>query len=347
MSGIAWSDQQTAELFKIAEFYGWGMRAARFAAKSGKFGKRSVEAIRVKLRSMREELYPAGAFIPDSSFPRYDAPLVMEGDALVLPDVEAPYHDADFIQQCIDLAGTWGIKNLVLAGDFLHFDSLSNWGANWVKQDGGEISQDDSDKLLHFLESLPRKYQEQGFQVMQELGGNGPSVPSLGRELSETRKLVLELAKVFERVDFVIGNHEGRLLRALDSPLCPSDMLELIRAEKWRVAPYYYSLLVSNGETFRITHPKTAAKYGAEKLAAKHHQHILMAHSHAWRCDFDISGEYWAIQMGHCVDEMRLPYAAQRDVPRDAHALGAVIIRDGFPWLLGRRTPWRDMRKMI
>jgi len=270
----------------------------------------------------------------------------MEGDALVLPDVEAPFHNADFIQQCIDLASIWGIRKLILAGDFLHFDSLSNWGANWVKTDGGEISQDDSDKLLAFLEDLPRKYQEKGFEVVQSLTGNGPSSPSLGRELSEARKLVSEIAKAFDDVDFVIGNHEGRLLRAIDSPLFPSDLLELIRAEKWRVAPYYYSLLVSGGETFRITHPKTAAKYGAEKLAAKYHQHILMAHSHAWRCNIDISGEYWAIQIGHCVDEVRLPYAAQRDTPRDAHALGAVIVRNGYPWLLGKSTPWQEMAKM-
>lgn len=347
MNNTSWTNDEVVALKTFAKFYAWGRRCARIAVQSGKLdASRTVEAARFKLRALHDELYPLGCRIPESRYPRYDKPLVMEGDALVLPDVEAPFHDADFVQKCVDLAAAWGINQLILAGDFVHFDSLSAWGANWITDEPGTLPDSVGDDLLRFIETLPVEYQQNGLAVLGRIGEASGGTPNLGRELADTRALVGELSKVFKSVVFVLGNHEGRLLRALDSSMFPSDLLELFRAGHWRVSPYYYSLVISAGEAFRITHPKTAAKYAAEKLAAKYHQHIIMAHSHAWRFNIDPSGKFWAIQAGHCVDETRLPYASQRDTPRDAHALGAVIIRNGYPWLLGEKTPFDAMERM-
>lgn len=56
------------------------------------------------------------------------------------------------------------------------------------------------------------------------------------------------------------------------------------------------------------------------------------------------SGKFYAVHMGHCVDETRLPYAAQRHTIGDAHKLGAVIVRDGFMWLLSEHVDWKRLK---
>jgi hypothetical protein len=114
----------------------------------------------------------------------------------------------------------------------------------------------------------------------------------------------------------------------------------------WRIAPYYFSLLHTELGTWRLSHPKTAAKYAHIKLADKYDCHYAMCHSHYWALAKSTNGKHFAIQMGHCVDERRLPYAAQRDNPREAHSLGALIIRGGRPYLLHKDTDWELYKKL-
>ena len=57
------------------------------------------------------------AKIPSSPYPRYDQPPELEGDALILPDAEIPFHHAEFINRVLDLAEAWKIKQMIAAGD--------------------------------------------------------------------------------------------------------------------------------------------------------------------------------------------------------------------------------------
>jgi hypothetical protein len=166
--------------------------------------------------------------------------------------------------------------------------------------------------------------------------------------MHHARKTLEALDQLFDKFVWVLGNHEGRLLRAINSPVMPSELLNLMKLEegKWIADPYYYCLLNSGGQIFRITHPKGAANGTARGLASQYFQHIIMGHSHKMFFDWDTSGKYYAIQMGHCVDEERLCYAAQRDAKRDSHKLGAVIVRDGYPYLLTEQLDWERMKRL-
>lgn len=309
---------------------------------------RSEEAVRQKLKRVRyggdkqlDEL------IPLSRYERYDDPLVMEGDAVVLPDIELPFQDADFFNRVLELADSWGIRKAIVAGDLLHFDSLSTWEANWIEEKGYGLSESTERKLMDMAMDLPQQYQDKVMSAIISLDDVDDSNSGVSKELAAARKSTRVLSQMFDQIDFVLGNHDDRLLRALKSPMFPADILRLIDAdEKWRSKPYYYSILVSNGEKYQIEHPKTWAKSSPVKLASKYRCHILQAHSHRWGVDLDISGEYWAINMGCIVDEFRLPYASQRHNTADAHKLGAVIVREGYPYLLGERTPWDKFKAM-
>ena len=282
-----------------------------------------------------------------SPYPIYNKPLEMEGDAVVLPDPEFPYHDADFMNRVLDLADAWKIKQANIAGDGLHLNAISKFEPAWKAKQTHTMSEEQEKELLEYADKLPRKHREE--YIGKVLGdGNIQDGDDIGNELETSRRALIRLGEQFDQVDWVIGNHDGRFLSALNSPVFSDQFLKFIGLTdpKWRIAPYYYSFIRSGSELFRIEHPKSASQATASKLASKYLCHVLMGHSHLLSNQFDQSGSFWAIHMGHCVDERRLPYAAQRSNTSPAHVLGAVIIRDGYPWLLTERTPWASMAKM-
>ena len=286
--------------------------------------------------------------VKDSPYQRYDSPLEREGDALILCDVEAPFHDADFLNRCIELANKWKIKACILNGDFLHFDSISSWEPAWTNPAKVGLSDHQERVLMDFIQRLPDKYQTNMPELLEALDGSEENVSNISAEMRAARQVVEALTRNFKEVDFVIGNHEGRLLRAFQSPVSPDDVLRLIDAGSWRIAPYYWMRLFSGGQTYLIEHPGAAARTTAARLAAKYQTHVIMGHSHLFDYRKDASGRFHAITSGCCVDESRLPYCSQRHRPGDAHSHGAVIVRDGFPWLLDDAglTDWDRLMKL-
>jgi len=258
---------------------------------------RTTNAVRFKIQDIGDIQE-----IPESDYKIYDEPLIMSGNALVIPDLEAPFHHAEFLNKIVGLANAWGIRKLILAGDIIHLESLSGWGANWSATTGKKTDYSD--------------------------------------EIHAAKKVASALTFAFDEIHYVIGNHDDRYLRRMSVAMEAAELLGLLGVDrtKWKIAPYYFSFLESGGETYRIEHPKVSGMNAARSLAAKFHAHILMGHSHRWAVEWDISGNFWAIQMGHCVDERRLMYAAQRSTGAPMHKLGAVIVRDGYPYVLGEES---------
>jgi hypothetical protein len=62
--------------------------------------------------------------------------------------------------------------------------------------------------------------------------------------------------------------------------------------------------------------------------------HVIMGHNHLWGMTRDESGTFWAIESGVCADPERIPYYNEVHNTRPAMCTGAVIVRDGVPWLL-------------
>jgi len=285
--------------------------------------------------------------LQESPYPRYDKPLVMQADdgCVIFPDVELPYHHADFINRVLDLAQAWHITKAAMVGDLLHFDSLSVLGPHWREANKrGGLDDEQEYKFLNFVKGLGKRKQAEGMQLLDEIGVYEPD-DNLSDELIVARKAIHAFKECFTNVDIALGNHEGRFIRALDTNAVPDEITKLIQAKEWRIGPYYFSFVISNGVEFRLEHPRSVAKSAAETLAAKYCTNVLMAHSHRLSCLWDISGRYYAIQIGHCVDEMRLPYASQRS-NLQTHLLAAAIIREGFPYILHQGTDWKRMATM-
>jgi len=285
--------------------------------------------------------------MPASNYPIYDKPLEMEGDALILPDLEIPFHHAEFINQVLDLAQVWGLEQCILAGDAVHFDCFSGWEPSWTNPLQGGISATAEEKLMSMAMDLPAKYQDRVMEAIVDVGGIDEA-PGITSEMKAIRKTIKVLAGVFKKIQYILGNHEGRMLRTINGPMIPEEIFNWLELDQscWEIAPYYFSILHTPAGDYRISHPKSAAKYAHFKMADKFDCHFAMCHSHNWNKGKSTNGKFWSIQMGCCVDEKRLPYAAQRDNTREAHALGALIIRNGYPYLLSEQTDWEAMKRM-
>jgi hypothetical protein len=304
--------------------------------------KRTFGSVNTKITKLKQSGQLKQSQVPASTMPLWTDPLQSEGDAVILSDVEAPFQHSEFINRVLDLADAWGIQTLHLAGDLLHYDNLSAWGSEWVQDKEEMIG-----AVLDILEqSLSSKKRSEIVSMISDKGLLDSG--GLSGELKDARHVFRSLDS-FKEIYVELGNHDDRYLRALEQALSPKELLHQLdrdKDERWKIAPYYYALIETERGTFRITHPRGAARSTAIDLAVQFHQNILMGHSHRWSVNRDPSGKFWAIQQGHCVDERRLAYAAQRDAKRDAHLLGATIIRGGYPFVLSPESPWQMLRRM-
>lgn len=284
--------------------------------------------------------------IPQSQYARFDTPLKITGDALIMSDLHIPYHHAEFTNHVLDLAATWGIENLILAGDAMDWQSVSAWGAEFRQN---AKSAPASGQILDLLqqENIPAKHKEKFIAMLEQSGILQPDSTVSG-ELATFRTVLRIIKNQFQRTYYVMGNHEDRPLRKLEGVLSSDDLLSFALGPDHGIFTnaYYFCELYSGGQKFLVEHPRGAGANEAEGLAAKFGCHVIMGHSHAWRVTRDISGRYWAIQCGTCADEMRMAYASARHSRRAAHGLGAVIVRDGYPHVLSEFTPWDAMKRM-
>ena len=130
------------EVKRLIELFKSGAKANEIAAEFN----RSHSSVVSKIRRLRGD----GILdkndrrkLPQSPFNilgEDDGVLISEGDAVVVPDLETPFHHADFVNHVLDLAYSWDIKTLHLAGDMMHYDTLSKWGAKWSSKDEKQAS---------------------------------------------------------------------------------------------------------------------------------------------------------------------------------------------------------------
>lgn len=347
MTGSPWSERETQELVEAYKRKQEGITSYKFSEEyAQKHPGRSHAAIKLKLTSLG---FSPKVVIKDSPYPIYNKPLEMSGDAVVMSDIEFPFHHSDFVNRVLELANAWGIKKAILAGDVLHFDSLSGWEPNWIEGDDGGILAEAIERLQDVASSFRMKERVALLEAISGIGEK-PVDDGVSTELAVARDALRRLSQEFTEIDFVIGNHEGRLLRALECAISPKELLRLLDLQndkRWRIAPYYFSFLYSGDQKYIIEHPKNSGKFSAHKLASKHQAHILMGHNHQFSDSFDVSGKFRAIEIGHCVDELRLPYAAQRHNTSPSHIMGACIVRNGYAWPLHKFTDWQTMKKLV
>ena len=326
------------------------------------FGRHGIYPTYNSIQNKRKSLGLGNvrAIIKESPYVRYDSPWEVEGDQLYISDVEFPYHNAAFLNRVLDLAYAWKIREINIAGDMLLLDSLSPFGRNWKathqkerKENALSLTQleelqklqekmkdkKDSEAIKDYLNSVEIDWKESDGDVSEEWEQAG--------------KCLRSMKDVFIHARCVVGNHEGRLLQVLQSPLSPQALLDVLRVNEdgkpWmEISPYYYMLHRHERGMLRISHPKNfgAPAGPAAVMADKYQMDFAMGHGHRWGMIQSRSGKYVGIEMGCCVDPLRPAYHAQRDSTAWEWTPGAMIVRGGYYYLLhNTQTNWEKLKR--
>jgi hypothetical protein len=329
-------DWSEAEVNKLKDWREKGMSNHDIATNLN----RTYDSVSTKIKTMKFNGELITSKVPQSTFPKLNKPLKSSGDALIISDLEAPFQHSEFVNRVLDLADAWGVQTLHLAGDLLHYDRLSSWGEGWQGEN------EDMQKIMDWiLQNTTAKKSREAMDLIENLKCDGGDLTD---EMNAARKVFASFNS-FKHILVAIGNHDDRFMRALSVGMKPIELLVQIEVSKdprWEIAQYYYTELKTDRGLYRIEHPRSCAQKAAIDLAVQYHCHIIMGHSHRWAVNLDPSAKYWAIQQGHAVDEERLAYVMQRSAKRDAHRLGATIVRDGYPWVLNTDSPFETMKRM-
>lgn len=146
------------------------------------------------------------------------------------------------------------------------------------------------------------------------------------------------LAKVFERVYWIKGNHDvriyKRLLRASVNSTRADRLIQL--AENVTSTQYHWCIVESAGRIWQIEHPlsysQTPGTVGND-LAARFLHNIVVAHSHAIGMRRDRSGKYTIIDSGGVFHPAKLTYINLVHKRSPAVNQGFALIRNGVGYL--------------
>lgn len=165
-------------------------------------------------------------------------------------------------------------------------------------------------------------------------------------ELDAGELALAGLAGGFDEVDWLWGNHEDRLRKALGAWLDAERIRKLMGLGTHIKAHNYYHCLV--GDDWIITHPKNTSVIPARVavwLSEKFNKNVAMLHNHVCGESQTRDGEHIGIDIGMCADPYRLEYNAIRLGTRPAMSQGALILRydaEGQRYHPHHLTQWAD-----
>ena len=193
-----------------------------------------------------------------------DKPLLLRGDWAVTADWHVPLYDAKLVNKFLDDAQQRGLTNLLIAGDFLNGDSLSQY---YPKQKSAGIEKEVSE-ARSLMETLAKNFKQIVF-----VKGNHDYRYVKSAEYRQD--FVSAMKEVFLGVD--LG--ECRL--------------------KFTNLDHVY--LNSNGEKYYIAHPTSYSKNPLNNpvaIAEVKKCHTLTAHTHHCAMGWDASGSYICGELG-------------------------------------------------
>lgn len=251
--------------------------------------------------------------VSESPEARFTDAITVDESCLVLPDIELPYQNAAFVNNCIQLAHSLNIRTLVAAGDWIHWATLAKF-FEAEKDTEAEIDKIE-DNIRPFLTNFDRIYY---------IAGNHDRRPQ----------------RMFDR--FVGADKITRLA-------VPPELAQEF-SEKVRASDYYWCWVGTGADRWRIIHPQATnvvPANAARRIAEKFNCNVAMAHNHLYGCQQTQDGRHLGVEIGCCVDPERLAYYMSRDMTRPVMTNGALILErsvDGtrfYPTMLSREwTNW-------
>lgn len=235
----------------------------------------------------------------DSTRPRFNQFLHIDGTFLWISDFEIPYHDAQFLNKVFTIAKARKIRKVVWGGDALHLEAFSPFTS----------ASGEPDKELREIDEYLPGFLEPFDEIYWFVGNHD-------------ERLARRLWDLGIRIS----------VRATLNMLHP-DTIEQFR-DKVKISEYRF---MKAGTDWLLEHPKNVSAIPgrvAQNLTSKFHKNAIVGHTHQVFCaPFN---DLWAIETGCCVDREKLAYNSMIHGTRPQMEQGAVLM---FQDEWGQYTP--------
>lgn len=237
--------------------------------------------------------------------------VVVEGDTMIVSDLEIPHHDAELLGYLVSVAMKFGIKQLVIAGDFLALDSESPFAAEegieeWTLADETWAGKDVLEGLFQWFERivLVKGNHEQRGTRKRELG----FIHGLRNQWGDLGDLEVSLYKWC----------------AVQSG-----------GEAWRIEHF--------GNYAKV--PGSVAR----ERALIEDSHVAGGHTHHMSWSVALNGKHQAVDLGHCTRERTRYYKTVNGTTRHPKwVAGFWMIREGYAYPFPKEfTDWAFWLKQI
>lgn len=255
------------------------------------------------------QLRAAGALpeIPDIKPEIPPETVIPYTDCYILADLHAPYFHTMALTHALIDAQASGIKTCVLLGDAIDNDAWSFYLSNSAPGNQGQVD----------------------------------------AHIEACYKMFYAICGVFDKVYWVMGNHELRPLKLLSKRLgfdhwsrifLTHSRLPSLTAKVDTVPRYYMVLDGHHGGKWELHHQRnysTLPGRVAQRLGAKQECNVITAHEH--RAAVSFSGTVsrnWSVACPAMLDPRKIEYTQIRATLHPAENVGWVVLRDGQPQLV-------------
>lgn len=162
----------------------------------------------------------------------------------------------------------------------------------------------------------------------------------LEREYTEAMSVMRVLLETFDEIDFIWGNHDARMHKALGFKMRFAEAMKMVfgilgetALDRIQFSNLDHMIIKSGGEDFRVAHPATynaTPLASARKLANKHNMNVLTAHSHHCAIGYAEDGYKIVAEVGGLFDRTKTAYL-QRSTTFPTWSQGFIWIEDGVP----------------
>ena len=257
------------------------------------------------------------------------------GDAIVCSDLHVPWHSPEVCQAICEAGTMLGVRTLIVAGDFFHFDKISKYIG--VARSVSTIEElQEGRRVIETFETV--------FDRIIVIPGNHDQrfekMVARWKNQKDAADALEYIAAIFDRdpedIETITSDYLGRFLH--------SPHLE------WHPLPQ----LILNGR-WLIQHPGTCRRIPASNelaMVRKHRMCVVQGHNHLYGLAVDESGEDIAFNLGHGSADEKYRYVRERPTtfPSMVHGFGAIICDTEQP--KGRLLPlalhdkWFNLRAL-
>lgn len=168
--------------------------------------------------------------------------------------------------------------------------------------------------------------------------------PSWEQEKESAKNLLTIYAQTFDEMWMLSGNHERRILEALDGQYDINDVLAAsLPSGKVKATVLDRCTVNTSRGKYAVLHGASYAKKAlnnADEYAQKYQSHIISHHEHHAAIGMDRYDRYTIVNNGGLFDSTKMSYVQEKSNTMASMSNGFTMVKNGYPYLFGKFTDW-------